>query len=382
MTDDIDPRLTPQVQDDLAAADAQARPVVGKGGGASNLAIMAGFGVFGVAVFAWLSSHRADAGQRPPVAPPAAAQPAPVAKLAQVQGPLYAVPAPQFMVDNSVPASDPVPPPAPAYAPPPPAAVYAGPGVGPADASARRRAPAVVIDFSERGQADSKAAASGPAAAAGEATRVAALNPDERFADRVGLDEAAPARASAMQDLDAIIPQGAVIPAVMETAINSDLPGLARAMVTRDVKSFDGSTVLIPRGSRVIGQYKSGLALGASRVFVIWTRVIRPDGVSVQIGSPAADPLGRGGLEGKVDRHFFTRFGGSILTSVLSAGVAAVSNSRANSQIYIGSMSEAANLANAAKGTNTSPTIRTPQGAPVTIFVARDLDFSGVRGRK
>ena len=236
-----------------------------------------------------------------------------------------------------------------------------------------------MVDLSDRGQPAAKPAPGSPAAAAGEATRVAALNPDERFADRVGLDEAAPAKATAMQDLDAIIPQGAVIPAVMETAINSDLPGLARAMVVRDVKSFDGSTVLIPRGSRVIGQYKSGLALGASRVFVIWTRVIRPDGVSVQIGSPAADPLGRGGLEGKVDRHFFTRFGGSILTSVLSAGVAAVSNGRSNSQIYIGSMSEAANLANAAKGANTSPTIKTPQGAPVTIFVARDLDFTGVR---
>ncbi|PVM91956.1 TrbI/VirB10 family protein [Caulobacter endophyticus] len=376
MTHDIDPRLSPQVQDDLAAADAQARPVVGKAGGVSNLAIMAGFGVFGVAVFAWLSSHRADASQRQPAAaPPAAAQPAPVAKLAQVQGPLYAVPAPQFTVDNSAPAE---PPPAPVYAPPPPAAVFAGP----VDDSGRRRAPTLVVDLSDRGQPAARPTPGSPAAAAGEATRVAALNPDERFADRVGLDEAAPAKASAMQDLDAVIPQGAVIPAVMETAINSDLPGLARAMVTRDVKSFDGSTVLIPRGSRVIGQYKSGLALGASRVFVIWTRVIRPDGVSVQIGSPAADPLGRGGLEGKVDRHFFTRFGGSILTSVLSAGVAAVSNSRANSQIYIGSMSEAANLANAAKGTSTSPTIKTPQGAPVTIFVARDLDFSGVRGRK
>ncbi|MDG2529926.1 TrbI/VirB10 family protein [Caulobacter endophyticus] len=377
MSQDIDPRLSPQVQDDLAAADAQARPVVAKGGGVSNLAIMTGFGVFGVAVFAWLSSHRADASQRPQAAPPAAAQPAPVAKLAQMQGPLYAVPAPQFTVDNSAPA-EPAPPPAPAYAPPPPAAVFAGP----ADDSGRRRAPTLVVDLSDRGQPAAKPAPGSPAAVAGEATRVAALNPDERFADRVGLDEAAPAKASAMQDLDAVIPQGAVIPAVMETAINSDLPGLARAMVTRDVKSFDGSTVLIPRGSRVIGQYKSGLALGASRVFVIWTRVIRPDGVSVQIGSPAADPLGRGGLEGKVDRHFFTRFGGSILTSVLSAGVAAVSNSRANSQIYIGSMSEAANLANAAKGTNTSPTIKTPQGAPVTIFVARDLDFSGVRGLK
>lgn len=377
MTQDIDPRLTPEVQDDLTAADALARPVVATSGGVSNLAIMVGFGVFGLAVFAWLSSHRADARPRPTLVPPAAMQPeqAPAAvKVAQVQGPLYAVPAPQFTVDNSAPDLDRPPPPPPSYAPPPSAPEFA-PAV---DDSGRRRAPTLVVDLSDR--AAPAATARGEAGVAAEGGRT--LSPDERFADRVGLDEAAPAKATAMQDLDAIVPQGAVIPAVMETAINSDLPGLARAMVVRDVKSFDGSTVLIPRGSRVIGQYKSGLALGASRVFVIWTRVIRPDGVSVQIGSPAADPLGRGGLEGKVDRHFFTRFGGSILTSVLSAGVAAVSNSRANSQIYIGSMSEAANLANAAKGTNTSPTIKTPQGAPVTIFVARDLDFSGVRGRK
>jgi type IV secretory pathway VirB10-like protein len=372
MTPDIDPRLTPQVQDDLAAANAQARPSVGKAGGVSNLAILAGFGVFGVVVFAWLSSHRADARQREPASPPAAAQPAPIARAAQAQGPLYAVPAPQFTVDNSAP--DPAPPP-PAAAPPSPVLVAA-----PVDEAGRRRAPTLVVDLSDRGARTTTPGT--PASTAADTARAAPLNADERFADRVGLDEATPAKATTMQDLDAVIPQGAVIPAVMETAINSDLPGLARAMVTRDVKSFDGSTVLIPRGSRVIGQYKSGLALGASRVFVIWTRVIRPDGVSVQIGSPAADPLGRGGLEGKVDRHFFTRFGGSILTSVLNAGVAAVSNTRANSQIYIGSMSEAANLANVAKSSTTSPTITTPQGAPVTIFVARDLDFSGVRGRK
>ncbi|PVM85534.1 TrbI/VirB10 family protein [Caulobacter radicis] len=373
MTQDIDPRLTPQVQDDLAAADAQARPSVGKAGGVSNLAIMVAFGVFGLAVFAWLSTHRADARPQTPAIPaaqptPPAPPPPPVAKVAQVQGPLYTVPAPQFTVDNSAPDLDRPPLPDPSQIPPPPAPLISVP-----DDAGRRRAPTLVVDLSDR---------DGAPTAGGEGGRAVALNPEERVSDRVGLDDAAPARATAMRDLDAIVPQGAVIPAVMETAINSDLPGLARAMVTRDVKSFDGSTVLIPRGSRVIGQYKSGLALGASRVFVIWTRVIRPDGVSVQIGSPAADPLGRGGLEGKVDRHFFTRFGGSILTSVLSAGVAAVSNSRANSQIYIGSMSEAANMANAAKGTNTSPTIRTPQGAPVTIFVARDLDFSGVRGLK
>lgn len=365
---DLDPRLSPQVQDDLAAADAYARPVVGRGGGVSNLAIMVGFGVFGLAVFGWLSSQRANARQTEPAAVLA---PAPVARLAKLETPAYPVPAPQFTVDNS--------------APPPPQIPAPGgdvvatpvPAVSGPDEAVRRRAPALVVDLGERG--------GGPAGKLGadkaDGARPPGLNADESFATRVGgLDEAAPARAKAMQDLDAIVPQGAVIPAVMETAINSDLPGLARAMVTRDVRSFDGSTVLIPRGSRVIGQYKSGLAQGAKRVFVIWTRVIRPDGVSIQIGSPAADPLGRGGLEGKVDTHFFTRFGGSILTSVLNAGVAAVSNNRSTSQIYIGSVSEAANLATVAKGANTSPTIKTPQGAPVTIFVARDLDFSGVRG--
>ncbi|MBI1682311.1 TrbI/VirB10 family protein [Caulobacter hibisci] len=364
---DIDPRQQPDVVDDLAAADAQARPTVARGAGVSNIAILAGFGVLGLGVFAWLSAHRADAQPRPT---------APVAAVARLAAPPpapalpAAVPAPQFTVDNSVPDALP---PAMAALPAPVATAQAVP----VDLSARRRAPTLIVDLGGDRPTAKPAVIDKDGKPA--PIKTAALSAEESFADRVGLDEASPARATAMQDLDAIVPQGAVIPAVMETAINSDLPGLARAMVTRDVKSFDGSTVLIPRGSRVIGQYKSGLSQGASRVFVIWTRVIRPDGVSIQIGSPAADPLGRGGIEGKVDSHFFTRFGGSILTSVLSAGVAAVSNTRANSQIYIGSASDMANLASSAKANTTSPTIKTPQGAPVTIFVARDLDFSGVR---
>jgi type IV secretion system protein VirB10 len=367
MTPDIDPRQAPDIVQDLAAADAQARPVVARGTGVSNLAIMAGFGVMGVGLFLWMSSHRADAHDRPQRAaaavltPIAVSGPPPVAK-----GPLYAVPAPQFTVDNSAPVA----------APPPP--MSATTAAAPADQSARRRAPALVVDFGGERSAVLIKAGAAPTGLAVPAADTG-LSADERFADRVSLDEAVTARATTLQNLDAVVPQGAVIPAVMETAINSDLPGLARAMVTRDVRSFDGSTVLIPRGSRVIGQYKSGVALGASRVFVIWTRVIRPDGVTIQIGSPAADPLGRGGLTGEIDRHFFTRFGGSILMSVLNAGVAAVSNVRTNSQIYIGSAAEAANLANSAKPSTTSPTIQTAQGAPVTVFVARDLDFSGVR---
>ncbi len=367
-----DPRQSIEVQEDLAAADAQVRPSVARAhAGLPTPVIMAGFGALGVGVFLWMASHRADAQPRPQHPTKAGV----VAATALTPPPASApvIPGPQFTENNSL--------------PPTPAQVAAMtaeplPPVPAVDLDQRRRAPTLVVDFGGAPALIRASAETTSSTMMGKAAPAAdtGLNPDERFADRLSAGDAEPAKATAMNDLDAVIPQGAVIPAVMETAINSDLPGLARAMVTRDIKSFDGQVVLIPRGSRVIGQYKSGVALGASRVFVIWTRVIRPDGVSIQIASPAADPLGRGGLEGKVDRHFFSRFGGSILMSVLNAGVAAVGNARSTSQIYIGTASQAANLAGTVmKSDQVSPTIQTPQGAPVTIFVARDLDFSGVR---
>jgi type IV secretory pathway VirB10-like protein len=367
-----DPRQSAQVQEDLAAADAQVRPAVARAhAGLPTPVLLAGFAVLGVGVFLWMASHRADAQPRPrrPAQVEAAATTVPTTP----QAPTPVIPGPQFTENNSL--------------PPTPAQVAAMaaeplPPVPAVDQDQRRRAPTLVVDFGGAPTLIKANVETGPSTAMTKAAPPAdlGLNPDEQFADRLSAVDAEPAKATAMRDLDAVIPQGAVIPAVMETAINSDLPGLARAMVTRDIKSFDGKVVLIPRGSRVIGQYRSGVALGASRVFVIWTRVIRPDGVSIQIASPAADPLGRGGLEGKVDRHFFSRFGGSILMSVLNAGVAAVGNARSTSQIYIGSASQAANMAGAVmRSDQISPTIQTPQGAPVTIFVARDLDFSDVR---
>ncbi|WP_426000496.1 TrbI/VirB10 family protein [Caulobacter sp. DWR1-3-2b1] len=374
-TNDHDPRQTGEVIDDLAVADAQAQPAVARAhAGVPTPVILAGFGLIGLGLFFWMSANRTDANASTrPLSARAQAISTAMPAVLPTSGPLYAVPAPQFSVDNAIPVPQMI-------SAPRQAARSGAPAM---DLAQRRRAPTLVVDFGgERPAALIKAGGDGAPMIPKGTTAASALNPDERFADRVSMSEAEPARAVAMRDLDATIPQGAVIPAVMETAINSDLPGLARAMVVRDIKSFDGSTVLIPRGSRVIGQYKSGVALGASRVFVIWTRIIRPDGVSIQIASPAADPLGRGGLEGKVDRHFFGRFGGSILMSVLNAGVAAVGNARSTSQIYIGTAAEAANLASAVVKTDqgVAPTIQTRQGAPVTIFVARDLDFSGVRG--
>lgn len=203
---------------------------------------------------------------------------------------------------------------------------------------------------------------------------------NERFAGRVSNKQEDAAQARQMTGLDRLVPQGAILGAVMETALNSDLPGYARAVVTKDVLSFDGSAVLIPAGSRVIGEYNSGVAQGASRIFIVWSRLIRPDGVTISLGSPAVDELGRGGLGGKVNRHFLQRFGSAILLSVLTGGINAASASVGRgSTVIVGTSNEASALATQAlQGSDIPPTIKTKQGALVRVFVARDLDFSTV----
>ena len=224
-------------------------------------------------------------------------------------------------------------------------------------------------------------AAAAAAAAAGYQANAPQGNANERFAERVGAGKPAEAaQAQQMGNLDRLVPQGAIVGAVMETALNSDLPGYARALVSKDVLSFDGSAVLIPAGSRVIGEYNSGVAQGASRIFIVWSRLIRPDGVSISLGSPAVDELGRGGLGGKVNRHFLQKFGGAILLSVLTGGISALTATLSRgSSVIVSTSSEATNLAGQAlRGNDIPPTIKTRQGALVLIFVARDLDFSAV----
>jgi type IV secretion system protein VirB10 len=116
---------------------------------------------------------------------------------------------------------------------------------------------------------------------------------------------------------------------------------------------------------------------------VVWARVLTPAGVSVDIGSPATDPLGRGGLQGETDTHFFHRFGAAMLLSVLSAGLEAGANSvgnGANTAFIISSPQAANNIAAIAlqKQIDIPTTIKVQQGAPLQVFVARDLDFSSL----
>jgi len=174
------------------------------------------------------------------------------------------------------------------------------------------------------------------------------------------------------------VSQGTLIPAVLETGINSDLPGYVRAVVSSDVKSFDGARVLVPRSSRLIGQYKSGVSAGQTRAYILWTRLIRPDGVSVALASPAVDEAGQTGLTGKVDSHFMKRFGSALLLSVV--GAASTVGSGGTALVMSGGQS-AASIAAQQNGT-IPPTIKVRQGQPIRVFTAKDLDFSVVSGAR
>ncbi len=195
---------------------------------------------------------------------------------------------------------------------------------------------------------------------------------NDQFAGRVGNEDVQTATAQRLANPSDTVTQGTLIPAVLETAINTDLPGYVRALVSKDVRSFDGTQVLIPRSSRLIGQYKSGLAAGQSRAYVIWTRLIRPDGASVALASPAVDFAGTSGLTGKVDGHFLQRFGSAILLSVVGGLTAA-----SNAAVVVSGGQSAATVA-AQRDTAIPPTIRVAQGQPIRVFTARDLDFSTV----
>lgn len=189
--------------------------------------------------------------------------------------------------------------------------------------------------------------------------------------------EAGRVRAGVLANRSTTVVQGSLIAAVLETPLDSSRPGFSRAVVSRDVRSFDGSRVLIPRGSRLIGEYRSEATQGQKRAFITWTRLIRPDGATIALNSPSGDPLGRGGVKAKVNSHFFSRFGEAILQSVLDIGVNAAA-SATNSPVVI---LPGGTGAQRPQPTTIAPTLKVAQGTSISVFVARDLDFSGVERR-
>ena len=185
-------------------------------------------------------------------------------------------------------------------------------------------------------------------------------------------------RASALANRSMTVPQGSLIPAVLETGFDSTKPGFARAIVSRDVRGFDGRNVLIPRGSRLIGEYHADVAQGQKRAVIGWTRLIRPDGMTITLDSPAVDTLGRGGVPAHVDTHFLARVGDALLQSTVGIGSALAQRSVTGPVVVVGGspISGAAQTAGPIVPTNNYvPTLTVPAGKSISIFVAHDLDF-------
>lgn len=172
------------------------------------------------------------------------------------------------------------------------------------------------------------------------------------------------------------INQGKFLHGVLETRISSELPGSVRAIVSRDTYSEDGSQVLVPAGSRLTGEYRSSVTRGQSRVGVIWHRIARPDGVDVLISAPGTDRLGASGVAGDVDTHWWERFGGSVLLSLIDAYGQDQSNEAVSIVAADGGNAAAIALQNSI---NIAPTITVDQGTEINIFVHQDIDFSQTR---
>lgn len=220
---------------------------------------------------------------------------------------------------------------------------------------------------------------------AGAAQQAAKLSDDAAFVRNAGRPVQVQ-RAEIIVNPANTVTQGTMIQAVLETAIDSTLEGPIRGVVTTDVVSYDGSRILIPRGSKLIGSYSADVDTGQNRLLVAWERIIMPDNQSVQISSFGGDALGRSGTTGKVNSHFFKRFGAAALISTISAIPSLLEDEDSDGGVTIstGGSDAATGVSDALGGATDAaigkyisipPTITVAQGTRVTVMVDRDLEI-------
>ena len=188
-------------------------------------------------------------------------------------------------------------------------------------------------------------------------------------------------QAKLLPTLRFLLPKGAFIDCTLETAIDSTLPGMTTCVTAADTFGADGKVVLLERGSKLVGETRGQVQQGQARVFVVWTEARTPTGVVVPLDSPGTDELGRAGLPGEVERHFWERFGAALLISVVNGAVQAgvqAANHSGGAVVYAPSTS-ADVMTEVLKSTvNVPPTVVKRNGDRIQVLVARDLDFRSV----
>ncbi|WP_273794945.1 type IV secretion system protein VirB10 [Brucella intermedia] len=208
-------------------------------------------------------------------------------------------------------------------------------------------------------------------------------NEDRRFNRMLKPTVLESSKAGHLGNRNFIIAMGTSIPCALETALSSDQPGFTSCVITRDVLSDNGRVVLMEKGTQVVGEYRGGLRRGQSRLFVLWNRAKTPTGVLVTLASPATDAIGRPGFDGYVDTHWWERFGSALLLSVVGDVATYTGQELQRSDVQVQGTTSAGTEAAAIaveQSINIPPTLIKHHGSLVSIFVARDLDFSSIYG--
>lgn len=187
-------------------------------------------------------------------------------------------------------------------------------------------------------------------------------------------------QARTLPDRNFLITAGSFIPCVLQTAMDSSQPGYVSCILPRNIYSDNGRVVLMEKGTKIFGEYQGGLNRGQYRLFVLWTRAVTPRGIAIDVGSPATDALGRGGVDGRVNNFFWQRFGTALLFSLVedaaTVGAEAVGNNGSNTTRVPSDAASTVLQQNA----EIKPVLRKNQGEDVGITVAQDFDFSTVYG--
>jgi type IV secretion system protein VirB10 len=178
-----------------------------------------------------------------------------------------------------------------------------------------------------------------------------------------------------------LLPKGAFIDCTLETAIDSTLPGMTTCITAYDTFGADGKVVLLERGTKLVGETRGQVQQGQARVFVVWTQARTPAGVVVPLDSPGTDELGRSGLPGEVQRHFWQRFGAALLISLVDGGVQAgvqSANRSGGAVMYTPSTSTDVATEVLKDTLQIPPTVVKRNGERIQVLVARDIDFRSV----
>jgi type IV secretion system protein VirB10 len=251
----------------------------------------------------------------------------------------------------------------------------------PAELALERRlaGPAFASRDSGEGAPVPEASASSLVVADQSGPRAEPVSADSRMATLLKPTVTPAVRARILPTQRFLLPKGAFIDCTLETGIDSTLPGMTTCITATDTFSVDGQVVLLERGSKLVGETQGDVRQGSARVFVLWTEARTPTGIVVPLASPGTDELGRSGLPGQVNNHFWNRFGAAILISIIDGLVESGVRNTGNGTVIVDPSASTGVMTEVLKSTvNIPPTVVKQNGDRIQVLVARDLDFRSV----